>query len=244
MSSNVAIITARGGSKRIPRKNIKDFLEKPIIAYSIAAALDAGCFDEVMVSTDDEEIAEVAKRFGAKVPFLRSSQASNDFAGTEDVLIEVLNEYHQRGDLFEYACCLYPTAPFVTAEKLRSGYELLLQAGADAVVPVVRFSYPIQRALKIENSRLTMIWPEYLDSRSQDLMPTYHDSGQFYWIRVSKFMESRTLFPLNTIPLEMPESEVQDIDCEEDWKIAEMKYQILQQSGVRPFNQHIQFKQA
>lgn len=230
MSRSVAIITARGGSKRIPRKNIRDFLGKPIIAYSIAAALESGCFDEVMVSTDDQEIAAIARRFGAKVPFLRSALSANDFAGTEDVLVEVLDEYYRRGDIFEYACCLYPTAPFVTTEKLQSGYELLLQAEADTVLPVVRFSYPIQRALKIEHSRLAMIWPEYLDSRSQDLMPTYHDSGQFYWLKVSQFMESRSLFPVNTVPLEMPESEVQDIDCEEDWKMAEMKYLILRES--------------
>lgn len=230
MSRSVAIITARGGSKRIPRKNIRDFLGKPIIAYSITAALEAGCFDEVMVSTDDQEIAAIAQKFGAKVPFLRSALSANDFAGTEDVLVEVLDEYSRRGLLFEYACCLYPTAPLVTAEKLKIGQEVMLQTGADAVLPVVRFSYPIQRALKIENSRLAMIWPEYLDSRSQDLMPTYHDSGQFYWLKVSQFMETRTLFPVNTVPLEMPESEVQDIDCEEDWKMAEMKYRILQQS--------------
>lgn len=236
MSRNIAIITARGGSKRIPRKNIKDFLGKPIIAYSIAAALDAGCFDEVMVSTDDKEIAEIAQRFGAKVPFLRSAEASNDFATTEEVLIEVLNEYRQRGEVFEHACCLYPTAPFVTAEKLSSGHDLLLKTGADTVLPVVRFGYPIQRAMKIEDNRLSMIWPEHINSRSQDLMTAYHDSGQFYFIKINRFLGTRRLFSDFTVPIELPESEVQDIDSEEDWKIAEMKYQMLQQSEVRIFH--------
>jgi pseudaminic acid cytidylyltransferase len=214
----------------MPRKNIKDFLGKPIIAYSIAAALEAGCFDEVMVSTDDGEIAEVAQKFGAKVPFLRSIVTSNDFATTADVLVEVLNEYRQRGKVYEYACCLYPTAPFVTAEKLRSGHDLLLKMNANTVLPVVRFGCPIQRALKIEGSRLLMIWPEYLNARSQDLVPTYHDSGQFYWFQVPQFLKTRELFGEDTIPIVVPETEVQDIDTEEEWKIAEMKYRIIQQS--------------
>lgn len=232
MSRSVAIITARGGSKRIPRKNIRDFLGKPIIAYSIAAALEAACFDEVMVSTDDREISEVAERFGAKVPFIRSTQLANDFATTADVLVEVLNEYRQRGEQFEYGCCIYPTAPFVTAEKLKSGLELLQKTGADTVLPVIRFSCQIQRALKIENNRLYMIWPEHINSRSQDLMPAYHDSGQFYFFRVKRFLETHNLYGDYAIPIELPESEVQDIDTEEDWKIAELKYNILQQSGV------------
>jgi N-acylneuraminate cytidylyltransferase len=227
---NIAIITARGGSKRIPRKNIKDFLGKPIIAYSIAAALAAGCFDEIMVSTDDPEIAEVARSYGAKVPFFRSEENANDFATTAEVLIEVLNEYKQRGELFEFVCCLYPTAPFVTAEKLRLAYSLLLQTGADSVLPVVRFGYPIQRALKIEEGRLSLICPEHLNSRSQDLIPTYHDSGQFYLLRVDRFLKSRNLFAEYTVPIVLPEAEVQDIDTEEDWKIAEMKFGIMQQS--------------
>jgi len=232
LNGNVAIITARGGSKRIPRKNIKDFLGKPIIAYSIAAALDAGCFEEVMVSTDDREIAELAQRLGAKVPFMRSVEMANDYATTPDVLLEVLNEYRRQDKIFEYACCIYPTAPFITAKKLKYGHELLLKAGADAVLPVVRFSYPIQRAMKIEDNRLSMIWPEHLNSRSQDLIPVYHDSGQFYFFQIKRFLETQKLFGDYTVPIELPESEVQDIDTEEDWTIAEMKYRIMQQSGV------------
>lgn len=232
MNRSVAIITARGGSKRIPRKNIKAFLGKPIIAYSIAAALEAGCFDEVMVSTDDREIADVALGFGAKVPFFRSAETSNDFSTTADVLVEVLNEYRGRGEEFTNACCIYPTAPFVTAEKLKRGYDLLTSSGADSAVPVVRFSYPIQRALKIEDGCLRMIWPEHLNSRSQDLMPAYHDCGQFYWFKVERFLQSRRIFADHAVPIEIPESEVQDIDTEEDWKIAEMKYHILTGSGA------------
>ena len=231
--SSVAIITARGGSKRIPRKNIKDFMGKPIIAYSIAAAIDATCFDEVMVSTDDMEIAEVAARCGAKVPFLRSAETANDFATTVDVLIEVLNEYRQRDKAFEYACCIYPTAPFVTAKRLEQAFDLLLRTGADTVLPVVRFSCPIQRALKIEGGRLEMIWPEHINSRSQDLLPAYHDSGQFYFFQTRHFLELRNLFGDYTVPIELPESEVQDIDTVEDWKIAEIKYQIIQQLGAK-----------
>lgn len=223
----VAIITARGGSKRIPRKNIRPFLGHPIIKYSIDAAKISGCFDEIMVSTDDAEIAEISQRLGAKTPFMRSEATSNDFATTPDVIEEVLVEYRKRGHEFEYACCIYPTAPLILAEGLKKGYELLKEKGADSVLPVVRFSYPIQRALKIEDGKLRMIWPENLNKRSQDLMPAFHDVGQFYWLRVKSFLKEKVLFGKLTIPVEVPESEVQDIDSEEDWKIAEMKYKIL-----------------
>lgn len=224
----VAIITARGGSKRIPRKNIKPFLGHPIIKYSIDAAIQSNCFDEIMVSTDDKEIAEISQRLGAKIPFMRSDATSNDFATTPDVIEEVLVEYRKMGYEFGYACCIYPTAPFITPAKLKEGFNLLKEKGADSVLPVVRFSYPIQRALKIEDGRLLMIWPENLNKRSQDLMPAYHDVGQFYWLKVESFLKERVLFGKHTVPLEVPESEVQDIDNEEDWKIAEMKYQAFQ----------------
>jgi len=224
LSGNIAIITARGGSKRIPKKNIKEFLGKPIISYSISSALLAGCFDEVMVSTDNHEIADIARSFGANVPFFRSDEASDDVATTADVLLEVLNNYRNRGHEFSRACCIYPTAPLVTAQKIQKGYELLIETGADSVLPVTRFSYPIQRALQIEDNRLSMIWPEYMNSRSQDLPPTYHDSGQFYWLNISRFLDTRRLFSSYSVPLVVPESEVQDIDNEEDWEIAEMKY--------------------
>jgi len=223
----LAIITARGGSKRIPRKNIKEFLGFPIIKYSIDAALGAGCFDEVMISTDDKEIAEIATSFGAKLPFFRSETTSNDYAMTADVIEEVLLEYKSRGSNFEYNCCIYPTAPFVSSQRLLEGYNLLTSTDADAVIPVVRFSYPIQRAIKIEQETLEMMWPENLNARSQDLVPAYHDCGQFYWLKVDNFFKQKKLFAEHTVPLIVPEIEVQDIDTEEDWKIAEMKYRFI-----------------
>jgi CMP-N-acetylneuraminic acid synthetase len=222
----LAIITARGGSKRIPRKNIKDFLGKPIIAYSIEASIKSDLFEEVMVSTDDYEIAEVAQKYGAKIPFMRSAENANDFATTADVLVEVLEEYQKLGKNFEYACCLYPTAPFVTAEKLQKAFHLLLENQADSLIPVASFSYPIWRSLKIENGKLAMNFPENLNKRSQDLPPAYHDVGQFYFFQVNKFLESKKLFTQNTIPFLISELEMQDIDNETDWKLAELKYKL------------------
>lgn len=225
----LAIITARGGSKRIPRKNIKEFCGKPIIAYSIEAALRAGCFDTVMCSTDDAEIADVAQQYGAEVPFFRSPETSNDFATTADVLREVIGEYEKRGQIFDYFCCLYPTAPFVSAEKIRSGFELMRKADANGAIPVVPFSYPIQRALKITDDKISMVQPEYLLSRSQDLMKTYHDAGQYYWYKTSAFHKNPNIMMLNPVAIVTPEEEVQDIDTMDDWMIAEMKYRILHQ---------------
>jgi len=227
MNKSVAIITARGGSKRIPRKNIKDFHGKPIIAYSISAALESRCFDEVMVSTDDKEIAEIALTHGAQIPFYRSAQTSDDYATTAEVLCEVLEEYRKKGKDFTYACCIYPTAPFVSGRKLKDAYDQLIRFNADSAFPVVRFSYPIQRALKIENNKLVMYWPEHINSRSQDLTPAFHDAGQFYWITVARFIRDKKLFTDNSVPILMPETEVQDIDTEEDWELAELKYKIL-----------------
>ena len=206
----VAVITARGGSKRIPHKNIKEFCGKPIIEYSIEAALKSGVFDEVMVSTDDEEIAEIAKRAGAAVPFYRSKEAAGDYAATHEVILEVLEEYEKRGVTFEKVCCIYPTAPFLTAEVLRESMERLEQTGADGVVPVVAYSFPPQNRLK----------------RSQDLERYYHDCGQFYLLRVEAFRNERSMVLHNTIPYIMDEMKVQDIDTPEDWKLAEVKYRL------------------
>ncbi len=229
MAKCLAIIPARGGSKRIPRKNIKFFLGQPIMKYSIEAAIKSNCFDEIMVSTDDEEIAEFATEFGAKVPFSRSDEAADDYASTADVIEEVFLEYIKRGINFGYACCIYPTAPFVTAEKLQAGLKILIDNGADALIPVVRFSYPIQRALKIEVGKLVRMWPEYEKSRSQDLTPAYHDVGQFYWHKVDSFLNRREKPDYKTIPMLIPEMEMQDLDSEEDWKVAEMKFRLLSQ---------------
>lgn len=222
---NITIIPARGGSKRIPRKNIKDFLGKPIIAYSIEAALQSELFNEVMVSTDNEEIAEVAKKYGAKIPFMRSKKNADDFATTADVLIEVLTEYKKHNRDFEYMCCIYPTAPFVTDQKLIDSFNLMIEKGADSVIPVVKFSYPIQRAFRInDKNQLEYIWPENINKRSQDLEPFYHDAGQFYWYKVDSFLSKKSLDELVKIPFILKETEVQDIDNEEDWKIAKLKY--------------------
>lgn len=223
----VAIITARGGSKRIPQKNIKNFLGKPIIEYSIRAALQAGVFDEVMVSTDDEEIADVARKAGAKVPFFRSAENANDFATTTDAVMEVLDTYRKEGVIYTHACCIYPTAPFVTSARLREAMDYLINENPDSVVPVVPFSYPIQRGFLINENRLEMKWPEYMQSRSQDLEKIYHDSGQFYALNVKSFYEQKNLFMKHTIPIVLSELEVQDIDTLDDWKIAEQKYKYL-----------------
>jgi len=227
MGKSIAIITARGGSKRIPKKNIKEFLGFPIIKYSIEAALLSECFDEVMVSTDDKEIAEIAIKYGAIVPFYRSTVNSDDFTGTAEVIEEVINEYKKNGIEFEFLCCIYPTAPFVTALKIKKAMDTLITSKANCVLPITRFSYPIQRALKVENKLVQMVWPENYQKRSQDLLPTYHDCGQFYCMRTLSLLEQKKLFPTLTIPFEIPESEVQDIDNQEDWKIAEIKYKYL-----------------
>jgi N-acylneuraminate cytidylyltransferase len=225
--NNIAVIPARGGSKRIPRKNIRDFQGKPIIAYSIKAALESDIFNEVMVSTDDEEIADISMKFGASVPFYRSAELSSDMAMTAPVLIEVLQEYINRGITYENICCIYPCAPFVTSARLKEGMELLSSSRADGVVPVVKFSYPPQRCLVIRDSILNMLWPENYNKRSQDLEPIYHDVGQFYCLKVNSLLEQQSLFCKQSLPMILSENEVQDIDTEEDWKEAEIKYQIL-----------------
>lgn len=222
--NKIAIITARGGSKRIPRKNIKEFCGKPILAYSIEAALQSKLFDAVIVSTEDEEIAETAKKYGAEVPFFRSEKTAGDFATTNDVLLEVLLEYQKRGQEFDIGCCIYPTAPFVTGEKLKDAWEQFSKSDADTLIPVVAFSYPPQRAMVIQEGRLIFKYPKYLDSRSQDLQQHYHDAGQFYFFRTKAFCYNQKLMVGNILPYLISEMEVQDIDNETDWEIAEIKY--------------------
>lgn len=225
---SVAIITARGGSKRIPRKNIRPFLGKPILEYSIAAALQTGLFEEVMVSTDDAEIAQIAQQAGAKVPFFRSEETANDFATTADVIAEVLTAYAQTGKEFQAACCIYPTAPFVTANILSTAMQLLEQEQADCVIPVVRFSFPPQRGVIINNNKITPKWPENMAKRSQDLEPLYHDCGQFYCLNVERFLQQKVIWMEHAVPIIQEERYVQDIDTLEDWALAEMKYKLLQ----------------
>ncbi|MEQ8688390.1 MAG: pseudaminic acid cytidylyltransferase [Imperialibacter sp.] len=223
--SNLAIIPARGGSKRIPRKNIKPFLGKPIISYSIEMAIQSRLFDEVMVSTDDDEIADIAKKCGAKVPFKRRESSSGDFATTTDVITEVLKDYANSGMVFSNVCCIYPAAPLIKINHLERGLNSLLNQSFFSVLPVVEFSYPIWRALETKNDeRLTMIWPKFKDSRSQDLTNAYHDAGQWYWFKPDKIVD--TLFTENTGYILLKEEEVQDIDNITDWKLAELKYNL------------------
>ncbi len=228
---NIAIITARGGSKRIPHKNRKEFCGKPIIEYSIEAAKQAGIFDTVMVSTDDNKIAEIAKNAGAEVPFMRSAETSNDYATTADVLIEVLEKYKERGIRYENACCIYPTAPFVTGNKLRQAMEMLVKEKKDSVMPVVPFSFPPLRGMVINDGKLEYKWQEYAMKRSQDLEEIYHDCGQFYAFRVEPFEKEKKLVTDNTAGMIISELEVQDIDNETDWQLAEMKYRLLKEKG-------------
>lgn len=226
--NSLCIIPARGGSKRIPRKNLKEFRGRPIIVYSIEAALASSLFHTVMVSTDDSEIADVARYYGAQVPFMRSAASADDHATTADVLLETLQGFKQRGQTFETACNLYPTAPFTTADDLKAGFEALIAGSFDVVLPVVAFSYPILRSLqRSDDGRIDMNWPEHRNSRSQDLPMAYHDAGQWAFFKTEPFLETRNLLGPNTGSIVLPESRVQDIDTLDDWAFAELKHQIL-----------------
>lgn len=225
--SKVAIITARGGSKRIPKKNIKQFCGKPIIAYSIEAAVKSQMFDEIMVSTESDEIADIARQYGASVPFMRSAENADDFADTTDVLLEVLECYRKTGREFDEFCCIYPTAPFVTAEKLIQSHKLLENEEVYNVVPMVPFSFPPQRGMVVKEGKLQPVNPEAMDMRSQDLEIILHDCGQFYWCKTKAFTNNPNFLANHTVPFEVSELEVQDIDNETDWKLAELKYQMF-----------------
>jgi len=225
---NIAIIPARGGSKRIPKKNIKEFLGRPIISYAIEAALESGVFEEVMVSTDSEEIAEIAKRYGAKVPFLRSEKTASDFATTDDVLLEVLSEYEKRGKTFEYMACIYATAPFVTGVSLKKAVDILEKEKTTMVMPLAAFSYPPQRSYTIDEKGIaTFREPKYLNSRSQDLEKWYHEVGQYYLFDVKKYVSLKGQIEEDISALIVDDIEAQDIDTEDDWKIAELKYKLI-----------------
>ncbi len=228
MKRNICIIPARGGSKRIPRKNIKYFLGKPIIAYSIEAAINSGLFDDIMVSTDDEEIAEIAKKIGAKVPFYRNKETANDFATTLDVIKEVVLEYKKDNIVFDNICCLYATAPFVTVKTLQKSYDKFSKNNYDSLFPVIPYDFPIQRSVKIENEKITFNYPEHTNTRSQDLKQNYHDAGQFYWLKSSIAENSDSIIASNTGAYIITELQGHDIDTEIDWKLAELKYEVLQ----------------
>lgn len=222
----VAIIPARGGSKRIPRKNIKEFCGKPMIAWSIEAARSSGCFDKVVVSTDDTKIADVASEWGASVPFVRPSELSDDFTGTLPVMRHAVEWLGQNETPVDYACCLYATAPFVSPDDLRCGWELIRQAECNYAFAVTSFGFPIQRAIRItENGRVAMFSPEYFNTRSQDLEEAWHDAGQFYWGTAQAWREEKMVFAEYSVPVKLPRHRVQDIDTPEDWIRAEWMFQ-------------------
>lgn len=229
----IAIIPARGGSKRIPNKNIKLFAGKPIISYSIKAAQETNLFDRIIVSTNSEEIAEVAKTCGAEVPFIRPAELADDFTGTIPVLLHALDWLNEHESATDYFCCIYATAPFVQPEHIIEGFNLLKRRNATTVFSVATFSYPIFRALKIgDNGRIEMFWPEHENSRSNDLPEAYHDAGQFYWGNTDKFMRVKTFFSSDAVPIVIPRYLVQDIDTPEDWNIAELMFRAQQLAKV------------
>ena len=228
----LCVIPARGESKRIPRKNIKDFFGQPMIAYSIKAALKSNFFDQVIVSTDDAEIAEVAKYFGASVPFVRPDELANDYTGTVPVVKHAIEWFDDQGQSPSEVCCLYATAPFVRAGTIKRAYEQMQSTQADYCFTVTSFAFPIQRALKVTaKNRIEMFYPEHLETRSQDLEESYHDAGQFYWGKAESFKQQKPLFSKSATPYILPRHLVQDVDTLEDWKRAELMYQVLKKSG-------------
>lgn len=228
----IAIIPARAGSKRIPNKNIKDFFGHPIIAYSIKAAINSGLYDEVMVSTDSETIRQTAIQYGAQVPFLRSEDNSTDLASTVDVLLEVLERYKADGNNFNVATCIYPCAPFITKQIL-SNSIVILNEGYDCVFPVLEYTHPIQRALKMQKGgRIIPFDESYSNQRTQDLDKAFYDAGMFYTFDVLKFFLNKNLRTNNTFGVLINELHAQDIDSENDWLIAELKYKLFSNYGI------------
>lgn len=226
---NICVIPARGGSKRIPRKNIKDFYGKPMIAYSIAAALDSGCFDRVIVSTDDDEIAAVASRYGAEVPFRRPHHLADDYAGTTPVIRHAIEWLIEQGESPQLVCCLYATAPFVSADYIKQGLNQLNETGAAYAFSVTSYAFPIQRAFKIGTDMgVEMFYPEHFNARSQDLEEAWHDAGQFYWGRADAWRTEKVIFGAESTPVILPRHHVQDIDTLEDWERAQWLYKAMQ----------------
>ncbi len=224
--SIIAIITARGGSKRIPKKNIKDFFGKPMLSYAIQSALESNLFDEVMVSTDSEEIAGVARAYKATVPFMRSKKTSDDFAITHDVLEEVLSEYKKLGKEFDELCCIYPCVPFLRPQTLIDAYNLLKRKEANALIPVCKYPVPVEWAMRISDDELYADNLEAQKIRSQDIKSAYYDAGMFYFYKTDVFLQKRTtLFP-KTVAYVIDGIECQDIDTPDDWKMAELKYKL------------------
>ena len=225
----IAIIPARGGSKRIPRKNIREFCGKPMIAWSIQAARQAGTFDHVIVSTDDQEIAEVARQWGAVVPFFRPAELSDDHTATRPVVNHAIREAEALYGPVDYVCCIYATAPFLRGSDIVDGFRKLVEVGSDFAFSVASFPYPIQRAIRIaDQGRVDMFYPEHRSSRSQDLEEAYHDAGQFYWGRTNAFKQDLPTFSEHAVPVVLPRHRVQDIDTQEDWRMAELLFRAAQ----------------
>lgn len=224
----IAIIPARGGSKRIPRKNVRLFCGRPIIAYSISAARETGLFDQIVVSTDDEEIASIAREAGATVPYMRPREMADDFTGTNAVVRHAINWFIEQGQEISYACCIYATAPLVEPHFIREGFDALTSSGAMFAFSVTSYAFPIQRALLLDGSgRVDVFYPEHRMTRSQDLKPAYHDAAQFYWGTARAFLEDMALFSPQSIGIVLPRFLVQDIDTPEDWEQAEFMYQAI-----------------
>jgi N-acylneuraminate cytidylyltransferase len=229
---NIAIIPARGGSKRIPGKNIKDFCGQPIIAYSIQAAQKSGLFDRIIVSTDDEEIAAVSRQFGAEIPFLRPQELADDYTGTNAVVKHALEWFRDHGEPAQYACCIYATAPFIQFEYLKQGFDKLISSNKDFVFSVTSFEFPIQRAVRInQDGEVEPFFPDHISSRSQDLEETYHDAGQFYWGYAESYLNGKEPHTSKSLPVILPRYLVQDIDTMEDWHKAEQIYKSIQVEG-------------
>lgn len=229
----LVIIPARGGSKRIPGKNIKKFLGNEMISYPIKAALSCEAVSRIIVSTDSSEIKMVAEKFGAEVPFMRSAKTSDDYATTFDVIREVVDNIDNIED-YDFICCLYPTSVFVTDKILDDSFNKISLDSSDGAVSVLEYSHPIQRALKISKSEtIESIYPEYYNSRSQDLEPTYHDAGQFYIFKLSNALNEKKLITKNMSPVIIPNSQAQDIDTEDDWTMAEIKYKYCLENEKR-----------
>ena len=225
----IAVIPARGGSKRIPGKNIKNFYGKPVISYSVMAAQEAGLFDHVIGSTDDEEIAGIAREYGAEVPFMRPAELADDYTGTGDVVRHALEWYVSQGEKVAYACCIYATSPLLHHKYLVEGFEKLAGSGKSFSFSVTSFPFPIQRAIRInKNGEIEAIWPENIKARSQDLEEAYHDAGQFYWGHAEAFLNDEVVFSRASLPIIIPRHRVQDIDTPEDWHRAELMYKAIE----------------
>ncbi|SDK11900.1 N-acylneuraminate cytidylyltransferase [Methylophilus rhizosphaerae] len=227
-NKTIAVIPARGGSKRIPRKNIRDFCGKPMIAWSIEVARSSGLFDHVIVSTDDSEIADIAIQYEAEVPFIRPVELADDYTGTTPIIAHAIDWVNLNIGKVDYACCIYATAPFVQAEELQIGRDLLKQSGADYTFSATSYAFPIQRAIRItDEQRVEMFYPEHFNTRSQDLEEAYHDAGQFYWGRSDAWLAGKPLFAKCAAPVLLPRNRVQDIDTVEDWERAEWLFKAM-----------------